>query len=331
MIKKTTKRVVATYRPATWISSGPSLQSLMKTAWKSKVDLNDRIQGLGGDLSVLSSKLINYRGVSCVQLRIVEKGRHQLAVSLKDGIDDLSEITVPPPEGADEFLGESSFHAAIRENHVAFCASSLLSPNRFREYVTWIIRETFGDSAPDGGVFGLSDVPSPEVTRMLSSKPITKVRLGGPIGAKEEVKIPRDGKKSDLKRTIRRIAPGGSSWPKKLLDFVRAEGIAEDIPELDDIDQSRLTVSLEIGFERVVIDSDQAILKDLAALDVVDGDGQKAVEVVLKGGTVIGPDELIVRDTFPMEAFNGNVPRETYFQNLSAWLKILSEKGSLTS
>lgn len=299
----------------------------MKRAWKLKPNLADRIQELGENVSVLSSKLVPYHGVSCVQLRIVERGRHQLAVSLKNGIDDLSVIPVAPPSKDDEFLHESSFHAAIRENHVAFCASSNLSPNRFREYVTWMLREALGDDAPDEGVFGLHDVPNQEGRAMISGKPISKVTIGGPVGAKQVMPITDGNRKT--KRTVRRIDPQGTSFPRRILEFLRNEGIASDIPDLNEIDDSRLTVALEIGFDRVQVDSDQAILRDLSALDVVDGDGQKAVEVTLKGGAKITPDKLIVRDTFSMEAINGNIPRETYFQCLSAWLKTLADKGEL--
>ncbi|MCB0320820.1 MAG: hypothetical protein KDD60_07825, partial [Bdellovibrionales bacterium] len=311
-----------------------NLQDRLEKAWQETDKLINRIREVGDGVSIASGKVLTRNQCSCVELKMFERGREQLALDLDEESEDLESIQVPRPQipgkkGKQGEYVQESFFAAVRQDHLVFFGSPGLTPTRFLEYVHWILREQT-TTVPTTVEFDLVNVPRAEARRLVRDKPITKVRLGSHLApVSPESATDCSESKSKRKRVVRRLESQQPTIWRKILKLLKEEGVAEAIPDFSDIDESHLTVSVEVGFDRIVLESDQKVLRDLSNLDIQDSDGNKAIQLELKGGTKIKGDILQVRQRISLEAINGNIHRDEAFRGLTEWLKTLASEGEL--
>jgi hypothetical protein len=281
-----------TYKLATGLSNGKTLQSELGSALRKKKKPNDRLEPLGTDGSEV--RFINVARTHQKMLvgvfHKLTRGAAQIIINMDgDGeawnVEPVKAQNAQRPKG--EFV-EGSLYFGIWKNHVIIVQASLAV--QFQDYVTWLIAqvaEKDGDLTKQVPLISL-DNPLTAPIRAKGFQQVREIKIGGTVTTKPV------GKASPAKSAAVKFSPTGDMW-KGIKAIFGAQGV--DLPadiELEDaLEQQDVRVALYLSCTKKGLDSSAGVV--LGQLGHALSHNENAdVSVTLADGSVVSGDELKV-------------------------------------
>lgn len=312
---RTSKRKTISYKKASFSNkSSHTLQELLQKALSLNKKVGQRKEPLlDNDPDSEIYRLINCSrsqlGMVFGNLILYTKGQNIPLITLDEDADEYEVEQIVPTENKGkkrEFLN-SILYFAIKENHVVLLQSLSLKARDFENYLNWFLSKV--SILPENNRLNLNDQPPSATREKISKSHVKSVSLGLPLLSQSEG--------VGTKHREHHYVPIGKGF-----DVIRA-ALGEDgfrrLKLKDSLNDSNITVGLEISYARKTDSNAQKLLDDLA-ISMRHAE-KEDVTIHLEGGGTITGDEIKITGFMSVLTISGHVALPDLFQKMKEWLE----------
>jgi hypothetical protein len=315
-----------TYKFASGLSNGDTLQSVLTGCLRSYKKSKDRVELLGPNGEEM--RFINVsrqnKGMLLGVFHKLTRGSGQYIIDMADAADawNVELITAKLSEKDKREFIEGSLYFGIWKNNVVMHQTNPCRADQLQDYATWFITKWLarkGSGAVQAPLIALSD-PLPKSIRKKAGRPVKSIRLGGALQTGPVKQDASGGTTTVITRAGGQLIPKGKMW-EGVKNFFAAFGtpLPTDLSLDGALGDNDIKVSLELSCSKknAQTTAGEALSvfgRALSHADNVD------FEIELADGTKIRPRELKVEKFVRVDCVQKQPVIEPLFNSMIEWM-----------